>query len=255
MRLLVLGNSDSGGKRLPDPASAWPRLCARDLEAAIGEPVDLIHKPLFASGPRATGYLDRLLSEHQPDIATVTLFTQSFLLPAVHIKVERRLGARAGRLTLALQQGSERLALRLGAPGRLSYTLLRGGVRKVVGTDTATHFDVAVEAYAGILRRLAREEDLQVVVVLGVRMSHRYHVMVPHLDEGLDRFEEIMRPIAAEHHFGWVDNDAVLRAAGDPEQFYLPDGRHRNAAGHRLLADALVAALAAGHVTAGRAPA
>lgn len=244
MKILVFGNSDSAGVQLPDRSEAWPRVLARDLEAQTGTPVDLALKFLVADAPGAVGYLERLLAEHRPDAVVMIVASYRFALRSVDARLGRVFGKRVGRAALGLQRWSEARARTFGAPGEATYAFMRRGVRRVVGTEAVTPFAAAVDSYSAVIRRLAREEDLHVVVIGGVRFGRRYHELNPGLGDIVDRYKEVMRCVTLDHRFAWVDNQSALEAAGDPEQFYLADGRHRDARGHRLLAEALIPVIA-----------
>ena len=239
MRVLVLGHSDTDGSRLAGRDESLAGIIESDLPALVGEPVEVTFRRIFPNGPQAGLYVDRVLAEEEPQYVVLALGSAAFALRTVALRL-RHLGSRPRRWCEAIQQASERGAHRLGRPGVAAYTLVQRGVRKVVGTETLYTPETTIEAYRAIFLRLAREEKTEVTVIGGSHYHTRHHRLDREFPLRIIRVKDIVRQAALDHYFTWVDWEEAVRAAGDPDDYYLPDGVHRSAAGHRVLADALL---------------
>lgn len=253
MRLLVLGHSETEGARLPSPIDGVCQILERELPPRMGEPVEVVFRRLFANGPQAAAYVDRLLLELEPDYVLVHLASIGFAFEAIAIRFKSVLGTRGQRWCEALQRASERRAERLGGPALAGYMRLRRGLRKVVRPQPLYTPEATVEAYRAVFRRLAREEDAVITVIGGSHYHSRFQRIGPEFLARIVRVKAILRDAARDYRFAWVDHEALICAAGDPDAFYLPDGIHRTAPTHRLLADALMPVIVDGYAPARRA--
>lgn len=91
MKLCVLGNSASAGNGLADRSQAWPWAVGREIESPIGEPVEVTHVSVVASGPRAADYALGKVEAVDPDMVIVVVG---------HVPVLHRHGERTGTASL-----------------------------------------------------------------------------------------------------------------------------------------------------------
>lgn len=243
MRVLVFGHSDTDGSMLADRAESLPRIIESELPELLGEPVEVTFRRIFPNRPAAALYVDRVLAEDEPQYVILALGSAAFALRTVALRL-RHLGSRPQRWCDAVSRHSERHARRLGPPGVAAYTVVQRGVRKIVGTETLYTPESTIEAYRAIFLRLAREEKTEVAIVGGSHYHSRHYRLDREFPFRIIGVKEIVRQVALDHYFTWVDWEAVICAAGDPDEYYLPDGVHRSAAGHRVLADALLPLMA-----------
>ncbi|MGI8926431.1 MAG: GDSL-type esterase/lipase family protein [Tepidiformaceae bacterium] len=243
MRVLVFGHSDAEGSRLTNPDQAWPWILQRELPERAGEAVEVVHCGLYPTTPNAIGYIDARLHEHQPDVVLLNLSSHQFALHVVAGRVRELFGARASDWVLRRQRFLDARVARTGPLGSRSLYGVRRLTRAIIGTAPMVPYEVVVEAYAAVVRRLAREEGLHIVVVGGTRFSAMHQRLNKGLVDQIDRFKESIRTVVEEHRLNWVDNETVFGAV-DRATLYLADGIHRSELGHRLLADALLPPLA-----------
>ncbi len=95
-----------------------------------------------------------------------------------------------------------------------------------------------------MFQRLAREENVQVIVVGSAGYSRFHERMNPQMLSTTERFRREHRTAAKEFHFDWVDFDELLGGRGAKERYFMADGVHTDERAQRLVADAIIPPIA-----------
>ncbi|MBK9342459.1 MAG: hypothetical protein IPN07_05300 [Dehalococcoidia bacterium] len=226
-RILIFGQSNTGGVQLADRQAAWPNLVASALPELTGQPVEITVRPFFAHAPGSEDYLERELRRREPDIVFVTLSSFSFLNPVIEPGVRERFGERMGNVYHAFATRLDELTR---DRGRLAVTLNRSGravARRVFGAAPVTTYEVAVEGTTKALQLLARQEDIQVVAVHGfVKLENRRSGPPSQKEVVLLRFLDEMRTLTGRLRITFIN----LQEGSVPDTRFLPDGLHVSAA-------------------------
>lgn len=247
-RILIFGQSNTGGVQLADRQAAWPNLVASALPELTGQPVEITVRPFFAHAPGSEDYLERELRRREPDIVFVTLSSFSFLNPVIEPGVRERFGERMGNVYHAF---ATRLDALTRDRGRLAATLNRSGravARRVFGAAPVTTYEVAVEGTTKALQLLARQEDIQVVAVHGfVKLENRRSGPPSQKEVVLLRFLDEMRTLTGRLRITFIN----LQEGSVPDTRFLPDGLHVSAEAHTAIAAAVLAAFRDGRIRTG----
>ena len=238
LRMLVLGHSDSDGTRLADPADSWPQVVAREMPAVAGLSIELTHRILFPGG-RALARVESALATSTPDIVAVAPFSYSASFEFVSVRLREALGERMARMILP----AERVAARWSSSAarvHAAAVVPRRVARRVIGTRPNLSVAAALQSYAEVFQRLAREEEIQVIVVSSAGFSLYHERMNPRMKAITARFAVEHRRAAEEHRFDWLAFDELLGGRGAKEPYFLTDGVHTDEAGQRLVADAVI---------------
>ncbi|MGI8926430.1 MAG: SGNH/GDSL hydrolase family protein [Tepidiformaceae bacterium] len=259
MRILVLGQSDSEGGFIADRSLAWPWLLEAELPALVGEPVEVGHRRLWGDGARALAHLEAQLAEHRPDFVVLMASSSGFALRTVANRLRQLFGRRVGRWAHRRQEAIGGRAREAGRMQRMAIRVAQRAARRIIGVAGAIPPEVALATYASLIRRLAREEQLPVVIMGGGGYGQEFHRLNRGMASVIEETRSAIREVALSCHFAWIDQEAALEAAGDRESFYGPDGVHRTVEGHRAVHDALLPLAAeiwlAGRVRSPLAPA
>ena len=240
MRVIVFGNSDTRGAVVPGPT--WPELARRSLEALTG-PVELVDRNFVPLGARAASVAARLAEEARGDVLLLPLSEYAFWAETVELQVRRLFGTRAARLFKRAEQRFVRAAARGGPAGAATDSVARGLARRVIGTRAPASVAEVIGTYSEVFRRLARLEELEVVVIAYPAPPAAAH-WPRRLRAGRERFIAELRSEADRLRFAWVDGDAVATGAGlGPHETYAPDGVHIGEPMHAPLARAVLAAI------------
>lgn len=239
MKLLILGASDSEGSLLPNFADSWRERLRLGLPALIGEDVDVVHRRFYVHVPGVDGYVDRVLTEDQPDFVIVGATGYAFTTSSVGNRLRRLLGQRAGTWFERKSAGFDRATEKAEgtAAERMNYSVhwIAG---KLIGRDSLSTYDEVFAAYRRTLDRLARDERLDAVVLGTTYNGPRVQRRLPHLRMQADRFNAEMRSLAESRRFGWLDRQAIISAL--PAATARPDQMHTGAEIHAAYADALL---------------
>ena len=250
MRVLVLGHSDSAGVQLSEPALAWPPQLQGLLNAHSKERWEVKHVVFVPLRADAIDAAQAAVDAFEPDFVMLHLNPYSFAIRVVGLKVRQRFGKRAGnwyrkwerRFDRATSQGRIRVPLNHAA---------RWCARHVIGVAAVSSYAAVVDAYTAILHQLARDENLQVVVMGGSRLGAAVQSATPGMTNAIIRFATEMEHVARSHRFVWFDTETSVAGPGR-ESLFLADGVHRTAEGHQRLAAMLapiLEAMAASHTT------
>lgn len=223
---------------LSDPKLAWPVLLQLELPAVIDEPVEIVHHKLSAVRPEALSLLEKWLGESQPNVVTLGVNPYAFAISSVYQKVRHRFGQKAADRYMRVEQKFDRWT-----GDTFVNAIGRRFVRKTVGVATYSTYDQVMQAYTAFMRRLAREEDLQVVVMAGARLSNRLHLLDDTMVNMIDQFREEVRQLTEDHRFVFFDTESTVEGP-DRESYFQDDGVHRNPSGHRRIADMVLPVIA-----------
>jgi lysophospholipase L1-like esterase len=250
-RILIFGQSNTGGVQLGDPQAAWPNLLAAALPELTGRPVDLTVRPFFAHAPGSDAYLERELKKHDPDIVFLMLTTFPFLTRVIEPAVRRRFGERAGDIFHSLSSGLDDSTRNRGRlAGKVNETG-RALALRLLPAETITSYGVALEGTSSALRLLARQEHIQAVAVHGVvKLPARRDGKRSEKEVQMWRFLDDVRELAARLHIAFIN----LQDGNVPKSWFMPDGLHVTAEAHRAIAAAVLAAFRDGRLCVDEPP-
>jgi lysophospholipase L1-like esterase len=238
-RVLVLGNSDTRGEFAPAPT--WTQV-ARERLNADGPDYDFVERSFSPLGDSAPAFVQRLVSEHQPDLVVLPLGTFLFTVGFTWPRVRKLFGARMANRYRKAEEAFDTKTRSTGEqPGRLN-TLGRRAARRALGTQPIMRRRQLEESYVRVLQALARQEDLEVIIV-AYPLERGRLVKVRRIEEERALFLRSVGAEAARRHFRLLDSAPLFAVrAGEPD-LLTSDGFHLERAGHQLLGEALAAAI------------
>ncbi|MEO8539520.1 MAG: hypothetical protein ABI577_07245 [bacterium] len=239
MKLLVFGNSDTRGAAVSGPT--WTELVRRGLELR-GE-LEFVDRNFVPLGERAPEFAERMVVEIEPDVVLLPLSEYVFWAVSVELQVKHRLGARAAAAFKSAERRLDRAAR--GKPGvrGATHRAMQGFARRAVGTRAPASAKAVAETYSEVLRRLARIESLEVVVV-SYPFSPLPSLQTASMRKARASFIAQVRQTAEHHHLHWVSGDDLVATAGlSVAEAYAADGVHIGEASHPLFAVAVLEAL------------
>lgn len=242
MKLLVLGNSDYNGSMLPDSADAWPHLVASRLSRELGVRVEVLNRNLIPSRRDAVSTVEALIAEHRPDLVVVGLNPYSFAITRVATRIRKRLGERPYRAYVRVEEAFDRHTREGRVRSRINRAARRAA-RSTIGAAPLAPVEQIVETYRTVFARLSREEDMQAVIMGGSKLSLNAQMVNAKLLAQVDQFRAAMTEAAYQHRFAFFDTEPTV-AGAERESWFLPDGVHRNEAGHARLAEMVYPVLA-----------
>lgn len=248
-RILVLGQSNSSGTQLADPAAAWPNVISGALPELLGSPVALTFRTFYAHIPGAGAYLDRELVRDRPDVAILILTPFAFLVPMVGPKVRRRYGDRIGDAYQWLEGRFDRATRGGSRLGSAANRVARRTTHAILGAAPVASYDAVLEGTADALRRLAHDEQVQVVAVQGfIRLSSGTGARARERTSLVRRYLDETRSLAERLHVTYLDlPQGTLQ---ETDEFFLPDSTHITAEAHRAIADVILSAFKDGRISA-----
>lgn len=241
MKILVLGHSGSEGGQLADPTQAWRYTLPGRLKEKTGLDVELVHEKVYVHVAGSADRAEKLVAKHEPDIVIIPLTTHAFTVQFVNTKIRNKLGQKAAgywdRATTTLDARTRHR----GTLFKRVNTLSRIAAYKVIGSAPTVTYAEGLELYREILRRLARQEHIE-VLLLGAAP----HAGAPRRENKneariVDRFHRDIKSDCDRLHYVFVDKIEAFKAGGYDSKFY-PDGIHNNDIGHQAMADVLLAA-------------
>lgn len=237
VRILILGNSDTRGPDGHPDARSWPAVMAERLAGELGSRPEIIDKALYAQ-PGAATYAERLLTQYDPDPVILPLSAHHLAARTVNQRLKRRLPATAFRFVMLAGNGFKAVTVRTGRTGHRVDRAVRRWLYRTVGQELTVDADAAAEAYAAVLRVLARQERVVVLVSSGTRYGRGAHRQAPELDRDIAAFQRQMQNAALQHRLPWLDLEAALQASGRREACYQADGIHKTVLGQRVIGEA-----------------
>lgn len=240
MKLFVLGNSASAGNGLGDQGQAWPWLIGRELEGRLGQPVDVTHVGVVASGPRAADYALTRVEAADPDMVIVVIGTYLCCIGTVSEQVRHRFGNRVHRWYLKVERRFDaRTRTAPGVPGKVNRAG-RSLLRRSIGTRPYATVDDVSEVFGDILRRLAQREGTTVVAFAEPSWPVATDAANPGAIRSWGEVTRRVRQVAADHHLLWAETDSAYARVPDRDSLYQPDGVHKTIEGMRVQANALL---------------
>ncbi|MBI5947517.1 MAG: hypothetical protein HY875_05225 [Chloroflexi bacterium] len=243
MRMLVIGSSDTSGTSLADPSEAWPRLVGTELGEVVGETVDVINVPVVPVGPKAVPRVEDALQKHEPDLVVFAFGPYHYIVATVGQRVRRRYGERVYRAFRKIETRFEGATAKVdGAPARLNH-MGRWLARRIIGAEPLSTKEEVTGIQLEIMRGLARREGLIVVILHAPDLGERIDRENKGANKRLREHREYMTGVGRSHHFLIADCVPGFEAARNQAPLRHSDGVHKGAAGHRIQADAIMAAL------------
>jgi lysophospholipase L1-like esterase len=245
--ILILGQSNTAGTQLANADRPWPRLLEAALPALAGSPVTITMRPFYAHAPGADVYLERELARHEPDIILMTLTPFAFLTPVVGPGVRRRFGDRAGDAYQWLESHFDAATRHRGRGALRANRVARRIMHLALGAAPVSSYEDVLAGTANALQRLAREEDVQVVAFQGFVQSAKGRGKGARRRASLlARFLTETRDVAERLRILYLCTQGSVEASG--EALFLPDDTHVTAAGHRAVAEVILAAFRDGRL-------
>ncbi|HXU23319.1 MAG TPA: SGNH/GDSL hydrolase family protein [Tepidiformaceae bacterium] len=240
MHVSVIGHSDSIGLKLEPGEDSWPVLLGKMLSEELNEPVPVDSWRFAAYGPHAVPWAIGKVTAAQPDVVVIMVSSYWCAFGRVSNKVRQRFGQRAERWYLRAEDGFVKHAEREHGTGKPTNTRTRRFMRRVVGVSAYAGLEEVTDVFTTVVRKLAQLEHLQVILV----SDHHFTEAVRQANAGilptLAHFEAVIRPIANEHRFLWLDIEDALKEGGRREEMVLGDGVHLTAEAHARVAAMLM---------------
>lgn len=241
VRILIYGHSDTFGVALADRSLAWPNIVQAELPALIDRPVEIIQRAFLPIRAGAGERAEAILSENPADVAVFATNAYGFAVTTVANRVRSRFGEANARRYTKLERRINKWTRSIPMGDRINNTGRRW-TRKVMGTAPDSSYDDVVRAHDEVLRVLARQESLEVVVMGGNKLSTWIQKEQPSLIVQVEAMREMVEEFCREHHFAWFNTEVAL-LPGNRERSFLPDGAHRNPEAHRHFADLVLPVL------------
>lgn len=243
MKLAFFGHSDSAGTRLANPEDACPRVIER-LLATHGIDCEVRHRLLFA-GPTAAAFLEREVAAEEPDVVVIATSTYGALIKMVSKRMRQRFGERAGDLAARTERFVSRHPGPPGSKRATAFAEARRVGRRLIGTTGDFSEDALADCYADCFLAVARREDVHGIVVGGAAYTDAVWRLNPGAEQAQARMDTRFAASARDHRLDWISHQALLGGPAHKLPYYEPDGVHTDARSHRLLAEAIVAAVLA----------
>ncbi|MEO6397000.1 MAG: hypothetical protein ABIP13_00890 [Tepidiformaceae bacterium] len=246
-RILVLGQSNSGGAQLGDPSEAWPNILANSLPSLLGSPVDLTFRTFYAHASGANAYLARELARERPDVAILVLAPFAFHVAMVGHGVRRRYGERVGNAYQLIERRFARASRAGGTLGSAVDRLARRLAHAILGAAPVASYDAVIEGTAQAMRTLAREEQIHVVALQGfIRVPSGNGAVVRRRRALLRRFIVETRALTEQLHVTYLELPQGTLQSSD--EFFLSDSTHLAPNAHRAIAATILGAFTDGRI-------
>lgn len=158
MRILRLGNSEDISPGLEDQQRAW-YIGARELEAAIGEPVEIVVRPIFPT-PDLPQLVRKWIDEAQPDLVFLKVTWYWYGYESVPRRIERLLG-RAGK---PIAKAGLNAAAKPGLAHNRTFRFGRRMAHRIIGGDTQVPTSQVLRVMEECIRTIIARENIALVV-------------------------------------------------------------------------------------------
>ncbi|MBI5947512.1 MAG: hypothetical protein HY875_05200 [Chloroflexi bacterium] len=234
MKVLMIGASDTLGTYLPDPSQGTFSILARELPPLLHDSVEVAHMRFYSHFPKAPEHAESSVRDRAPDVTIIAAHSMAFATPSVGARLVHIFGWKAGRWLERRIWDADARARKGGILAPLRDPA-RAVAYRVIGVSTFASVEETIRHYGETMKRLARFEDMQ-VIVLGTFQPRRDGDIAPHvqLNTGL-------AALAREHRLKWIDRQAIVTSLGDDA--FQPGGRYSTALVHRKVADAVIDAV------------
>jgi hypothetical protein len=244
VKLLILGASDSEGTLLGDFSDSWREQVRTRLPALIAEEVEIVHKRFYVHAAGSDAYLERELANARPDFVILGATGYAFSTSSVGNRLRRLFGRRFGTWAERKSASFDRATEREIGSGRERLNFAAHWVAgKVIGRDAVASYEHVLGAYTRAIDRLAREEDLDAIIMGTTYNGPRVQRRLPYIHDLVDQYNRELRSVAETRHFGWIDRQAIISAL--PVETARPDQMHTGPEIHAAYAEALIPLIAA----------
>ena len=243
VRILIYGHSDTFGVALADRSLAWPNLVQAELPELLGRPVEVTQRPFLPIRSGAGVRAETILQDHPADVAVFATNAYGFAVTTVANRVKGRFGEKNAKRYQKLERRINTWTAAVPFGGRINNTGRRWA-RKLVGTAPDSSYEDVTRAHDEVLRVLARQESLEVVVMGGNKLATWIQREKPSLIVQVEAMRRTVEEFCREQHFAWFNTEEAL-LPGNRERSFLPDGAHRNPEAHRHFADLVLPVLKA----------
>lgn len=239
MKLLVLGTSDSEGSALPARELAWPWL----VGGRLGH--EVVHRRYYATAPKAVEYLVRMVAREDPDIVVLAVTLYAYSVRTVGNRVRRIAGTRAGDWIDARVRWIDGMSAPGGARETAGFRARANrfghrAARRVVGTAPEQSAREVWQAYEAAVERLAREEERRVAVIGSTPFTGAIEDEHPQARAVQLVFNRKLAKLCRERRLDWLDPEQFRHSNVDGD---YRDALHLTEAGHRAMAEAVLAML------------
>ena len=185
------------------------------------------------------------MAAEEPDIVVIATSTYGVLIKMVSKRVRQRFGDRAGDLAARTERFVARHPGPAGSKRATAFAEARRVGRRIIGTTGDSSEDALAECYADCFLTIARREDLHGIVVGGAAYTDAVWRLNPGAEQAQARMDARFEASTREHRLDWISHQALLGGPARKLPYYQADGVHTDARSHRLLAEAIVAAVLA----------
>jgi hypothetical protein len=232
--------------------ATWPELVRCAISERDGVEAVLVDRQFVPIGERAPDVAERAVWDAQPDVVLLPLGEFAFWAQTVQLRVRRLFGRRVASWFKTGERRFERATGKRGGIRRRVNRSAKWVGRHVIGAEGLASPKQVTETYRETFARLARIENVEVVVV-AYPVTPMPALRQGRLREARERFIAELRREATTRHFHWVGGDELIAAAGlTPEVAYATDQVHIGEPSHAILADAITAALRPSLASTGR---
>lgn len=236
MKLLILGESDSIGMALSEPAQAWGNRIPIEVEAISSEAPDTVHVRFYPWAAGSAEYLEKVLDRGPFDSVVVSATKVAFTVYSADNRVRSVFGDRVGDWFKGSVRQFDRKTRYRKPPGlrRNVNIAVHKAARKVIGQAADTNARVVAESYAQAFARLARLEDARVVVVAAPPLPSPAAKRRPNLAKEVEWFRGAIRDECKRRHFVHFDGESVLPPPGPERDALFADDVHKTPALHQV---------------------
>lgn len=238
MKILVLGHSDSDGRKLADQSNAWPWVVQRRL-AENGIEAEIVHRALFA-GPTAAEYVERQLRREQPVVVVLATSTYGVVLQLISNTVRERFGERVASVVVSTERAMTWTERRLGTRGSAVLLGPRKVARRLLRPSGVASLEMLIAWYEECFRVLARAENVHTIILGGASYAPALSRLNPRIDEMQDEVHARLKRTAEEHHLDWLLHEELLGGRQAKLTYYLADGVHTDERSQTLVAAAVL---------------
>ena len=159
MRVLVLGNSNDTGDWIDPTARSTADILAELLTLEFGRPVEVVARNTWPN-EKFTAYVERLVSETEPELVYVNVTPVPFSYESVPLRVRRVLG----KLGTPIGDAGMRVAGSQRWSHNALFRTVRTWAQALIGGDTHFTCEEVIERYSEAIRRCLRQESIVVAV-------------------------------------------------------------------------------------------
>jgi len=232
MKILWFGNSSDQRGRVEDGVMTH-NVLARELEAATGELVEIVVRPIWPNG-RMVSYIERCLDEVQPDIVMLRANTFWFGYESIPLRLNRWFGPAAKPLRKMGLGGAS--SSWLGERAVFHWT--RDALHGLIGGDTYFTPEVLIERQTAAIRAVVRREGVAAVIhgPSGRKPLHRSRKANERIEVKRKKVHAALKELCEESHLPYISSEEARYLQGEAWSS-LGDRLHGDAASLRRRAD------------------